>query len=108
MRNPPSSSSVLRPVNGHVWRNAHPVVAGKDDDRVPGQAVHIERLEDAADLQIHALDHSLVGLLRAAVVIHQTSSGDDPLRLRLVAWSFPGPMRRVEMNADQKWLSDFA
>ena len=47
------------------------VVAGEDDDGVFGQAVGVERLEHAADLRVHRLDHALIGLLRAAVEVAQ-------------------------------------
>ena len=48
------------------------VVAREDDDRVRRQAVRVKRLEDAADLRVHCLDHALIGLLRPAVVVGQT------------------------------------
>src|SRR5215831_21290826 len=64
------------------------IVAGKNDDRVLGYPVRIERLQHAADLEIHLLDHALIGALGAAVDMEQTR---EALRLRLVARRFPGP-----------------
>src|SRR5262249_40840662 len=77
------------------------VVAGEDDDRVVGKAVHVERLQDAADIAVEALHHRNVGLLRAAVAVKDIA---NPFRLGLVVGAFPGPMWRGEMQAEQERL----
>src|SRR5262249_57694607 len=77
------------------------VVASEDDDRVAGKAVHVERLQDAADIAVEALHHRHVGLLRAAVAVKDIA---NPFRLGLVVGAFPGPMWRSEMQAEQERL----
>ena len=103
MRKPPSKQlgfpAGKRPSVGIALAT---IVAGEDDDRVLRHAVRIERLQYPADLQIHLLDHPLIGALGAAVEMEQAV---EALRLRLVARSLPRPMRRVEMQADEKGLS---
>ena len=64
----------------------------------------VESLEHAADLRVHSLDHVLIALLRAAVEVAQVPAF-QPLRFRLVAGSLPWPVRRIEMEADQKRLA---
>ena len=77
------------------------VVAGEDDDRVVREAMHPERLDHAADLHVHCLDHPLIGLLRPAVIVPQVRRS-EPRRLGLISGRFPRPVRRVEMQAQQE------
>jgi len=68
MRNPPSSSSGFPPgERPRVGIALTAIVAGKNDDRMLGHTVRIERLQHAADLEIHLLDHALIGALGTAV-----------------------------------------
>ncbi len=87
MRKPPSSSSVLLPGEGPgVGEALAAVVAGEDHDGVVGDAVGLERLQDAADLQVHLHDHARVSALRPAVEMEQRG---EPLRLGLVVRAPP-------------------
>ena len=58
-------------------------------------------LKHAAHLQIQIFDHALVCLLRAAIEVDQAAAG-KPLRFRVVAGDFPGPVRRSKVQAQQK------
>ena len=80
------------------------IVAGKDDDRVLRHAGRVERLQYAADLQIHLLDHALIGPLGTAIPMRQAL---EALRLGLVSRRFPGPVRGVEVQTDEKGHSGF-
>ena len=80
------------------------VVAGEHDDGVLRQTVGVQRLEHAPDLQIHVLDHGLVGLLRPAVEIKQLFPAQT-LGLRFVSRRFPRPVGGIEMEAEQERLA---
>jgi hypothetical protein len=64
-------------------------------------AIRVERLQYAANLQIHLLDHAPVSALRAAVKMKQAL---EALRLRLVTRRLPRPVRRVEVQTEEKGL----
>ena len=84
------------------------IVAGKNDDGVFGQAVGAQGFEDAANLQVHFLDHAPVSLLRAAIKVRQATPGRaEPVRLGFIPGRLPRPMRRVEMQAQQKRAAGF-
>ena len=85
IRSPPSSSSVFRPVKGHVSANRSPPLSlVKMTIVFSARPFALQRLQNAADLKIHFLDHALIGLLRAAVEIDAgcalTGGGSTPLR----------------------------
>ena len=70
IRSPPSSSSVFFPVNGQVSaKRSPPLSLVKMTMVLLVEAVVVERLQHAADLRVHGLDHAAIGLLRAAVVV---------------------------------------
>jgi hypothetical protein len=80
------------------------IVAGEDHDRLACKSSRIERLEHPADIRIQALHHGGVCPLRAAVAVREPAGPDSP-RLGLVIGALPWPMRRREMEAQQKRLS---
>ena len=91
MRSPPSSNSVFLPVNGQVSeKRSPPLSLVKMTIVLLGQAVGVERLQHAADLAVHRLDHALIGLLRAAVEVAQG---------RACAAASTPPRRRVPPTA---------
>jgi hypothetical protein len=57
------------------------VVAGEDDDGIVCETACVERLQHSTDIDVQALHHGGVGLLRAAVPVKEVP---DPLRLSLV------------------------
>ena len=61
-------------------------------------------VKHAADLEIHLFHHAAVGRDRAGVVIGERP---EPLRFGFIPGAFPGPVRRVEMEADQKRVLRF-
>src|SRR5215471_21049820 len=75
------------------------IVARENDDRVLRRARRVERPQHTANLQIHLLNHFLVGTLTAAVIMEQAFEAP---RLGFVFRPLPRPMRRSEMQADEK------
>src|SRR3569833_507759 len=75
----------------HVRESFAAIVAGEDDKGVAGETARVERLQYATNIVVQTLHHRGVGLLRAAIAVHNVP---DPLRLRLVLWSFPWPVGR--------------
>ena len=84
IRSPPSSSSVFRPVKGHVSANRSPPLSlVKMTIVFSARPFAFSASKNAADLKIHFLDHALVSFLRAAVEIDKIScAGADSTRLR--------------------------
>ena len=110
IRRPPSSSSVFRPVNGHVSANRSPPLSLVKMTMV----LSVRRLSSSA-LSTRpicvsmASIISLIGLLRAAVVVHDAAARDaQTFGLRLVARRFPRPVRRVEVQAQEERLTRLA
>ena len=83
------------------------VVAGEDDDRIFGQAVGIERIEHAADLRVHRLDHALIGLLRAAVEVAQVRAC-HPFRLSFIPGASHGQCGALKWRLIRNGWPDFA
>ena len=64
MRRPPSSSSSFMPLNGHVLENRSPPLSlVKTTIVFAALPVVVQRLQDAADVRVHALHHRGVRLL---------------------------------------------
>src|SRR5690349_17795032 len=80
------------------------IVTGEDHDRVAVEAIVLDRPKHAADLLVQRQHHALVGLARAAVKIAQIVSA-EALGLSLIVRTFPGPMWRAEMQAEQNRLA---
>ena len=76
------------------------IIAGEDDNCVFCQTIYIQGLEDAADLQIHVLNHALIGLDRPAVDVEQVFP--HTLGFGLITGSFPGPVGRIEMKTQEE------
>ena len=66
----------------------------------------VQRFEHTSDLQIHVFNHVLVGFLRAAIEVIQIAVA-QAIRFRLVARRLPGPVWRIEMQAEQEGLARF-
>ena len=62
--------------------------------------------EHTPDLQIHLFDHALVGFLCAAIEVVQSQIAQAS-RFRLIAGRFPGPVGRIEVQADEEGLAGF-
>ena len=106
MRRPPSSSSVFLPVNGHVSAKRSPPLSLVKMTIVLSVKPFASSASSTRPICASMfLDHALIGLLRAAVVVAQVSVARIRARLRLVARRFPRPVRRVEVQAQQKRLA---
>ena len=81
------------------------VVAGEDDDGVVGEAVRSSASSTRPTCRSIASIMRCVGLLRAAVEVARAAPG-EPLRFGFVARRLPRPVRRVEVQAEQKGLLD--
>ena len=80
------------------------VIAGENHDGVARGSRGLERFQDAADLQVHLDHHAAIGLNGAGVEAAQSS---ERLRERFIVRTLPGPVRRVEMQADEEGLAIF-
>ena len=89
----------------YVGESLAAVVAGEDHDRVVGEPILVEGFEDTAYLLIHRDNHAGVGGLVAAVVVGEVAG--DALGFGFVVGAFPRPVRRVEVERDEKWLFGF-
>ena len=110
MRSPPSSSSVFLPVNGQVSaKRSPPLSLVKMTIVFSVSPLACERLQHAADLLVHRLDHPLIGCSGCR---HPGEKGlrvpqRQALGFGLVTGGLPRPVRRVEVEAHQERLAGF-
>src|SRR5207253_2114797 len=82
-----------------VGKTLAAVIAGEDHDGVVGDAGVGDGLKYAAYLAVEFADHRSEGLQRSAVEVGERP---DALRFSLVHGSFPRPVRRGKVKAEEK------